>query len=92
MVSAGAFVAALLTEIKSKDLSQGRRTLIEGASNNLLGQNELFLKTEATAGLVFATTGVAGVIGFVALAGRILNVRHEQTNRRIFVCLVSDLS
>ena len=86
--SAGAFIAALFTEIKFKDLNNGERRFIETESD-LLGQNELFLKTQCTAGLVFATTGLLALFGFIALVGRICNIKHEKTNKRIFTTLVS---
>lgn len=86
---AGAFVAALVTEIRFKKLSQLQTTIIEATSDNVNNQDDIFVKTEATAGLVFATTGVAALIGFVALVGRIFNAKHDPTNHRVFTALVS---
>ena len=88
--SAGAIAAALFTEIKFKDLNDVERRAIQTASN-VADQNELFLKTEAMAGIVFAITGISVVVGFVALIGRICQAKHTPTYR-IFSCLVSTLS
>lgn len=85
--SGGAVVAAVLTEIKYKDLGTAERTNIN-AVTRVTGINELYLRTEATAGLVFATTGVAVIVGIIALVGRICNARNEESNRRLFSCLV----
>ncbi len=87
MVSGGAFIAALFTEIKYKDLNSGERGVIELISDSL-GQNELFLKTEAVAGIVFAFSGISIVLGLIALVGRICHARHTRSNNRVFACLV----
>lgn len=89
MVCGGAFVAALFTEVKFKDLTANERAMIEHMSESL-DQNELFLKTESLAGIVFGMTGVAVVVGFIALIGRMCNVKHESSNRRVFSCLVNE--
>jgi hypothetical protein len=69
-------------------LSDGQKILIERISEDVLGQNELFVKTEAVAGLTFASTGVAVIIGLIALIGRVCHARHTRSNHRIFFCLV----
>ncbi len=63
-------------------LYRGLSTLVRAnvlIVSDILGLNELFLKTEATAGLVFATTGVAVVVGIIALVGRICNITQKPT-------------
>ncbi len=81
-------MAALFVEIRFKGLSNFTKNLIEPIST-ALGQNELFLKTEALAGWVFGATGLAVLIGSLALIGRICNARHDSGNRKIFSFLVS---
>ena len=82
--SVGAFIPAVLAEIRFKNID---RSLLEEVSEI---PNNLFLKTEVTAGLVFATTGLLCIFGIVALVGRICNYQHEDTsNRNVFTCLVS---
>lgn len=81
-------IAAVFTEIKFMDLSDGERRIIQALSE-ANDQNELFLRTEATAGIVFATAGIAFLIGAIAMIGRICNARHEKTTYRVFSCLVS---
>ncbi len=80
-------IAAIFTEMKYKGLSTPVRTNVKVVSD-ILDQNELFLKTEATAGLVFATTGVAVVVGIIALVGRICNISHKPTTIKLFFFLV----
>ena len=80
-------MAAILTEMKFKDLDSFSATTI-GSISQGLGQTELFLKTEAMAGLVFAITGVAVVFGIIALIGRLLNAKHETSTNRVFTSLV----
>ena len=89
MASAGAFVAALVTEIKFKDLSGFESSSIGILSNDILNQNHLYFKTEATAGIVFAITGISIIVGFVALVGRICHIKHTPEAYRIFSCLVN---
>ena len=84
-------MAALVTEIKFKQLTDVQSTIIEQTSTTINNQDDLFVKTEAMAGLVFATTGVAALIGFVAFIGRIFNARHTQSLDRVFAALVSKL-
>ena len=81
-------MAALLTEMKFKDLSSA--SVIELVSE-VLGQTELFLKTEAVAGLVFASTGVAVLVGVIALIGRMVHAKHESCTNRFFTCLVRNM-
>ena len=88
LAGAGALAAAVFTEIKFKDLDQVQATVVEQTSSTINNQDNLFLKTEATAGLVFATAGVAGLFGFAALVGRICNAEHDSANRCIFSTLV----
>ena len=88
VTTAGAFIAALFVQIRFQDLSDGERSAIESISDVLLGQNELFLKTQAVAGLAFASTGLALLVGLIALLGRICHARHTRSNHRIFFCLV----
>ena len=80
-------MAAILTEIRFKGLNDILRAFIE-AESNAREQDDLFLRTEVTAGLVFASAGLLVLIGFIALVGRICNAEHEQSSRRIFTLLV----
>lgn len=80
----------MFTEIKIKDLDQEQVTLIEQTSSNINNQDELFLKTETAAGLVFAIAGIVGLVGFVALVWRICSAdSHVSTNHCLCSCLVS---
>ena len=102
LASGGAFVGALFTELKLKELTTNtgdtddvkrrfRQTAILGASllaNPQIDPNTLYLRTEVTAGLVFATTGIAVVIGIVSLIGRLYNVKHDKGTSRVFFFLV----
>ena len=84
----GAFIAAIFVDIKLKGIS---RLHIQRRSD-MLDQNELFLKTEATAGLVFAFTGIAILIGIISLIGRICNHKYErESTNRVFSCLVCSI-
>ena len=85
--SAGAFVAALVTEIKVKNLSDVERIAIQTGSN-VLDQDDLFPKTEATAGVALGITGVSVIVGLTALLLRILNPGWIKSYYRIFFCLV----
>lgn len=86
IASGGALVAAIFTEMKYKNLGALTRFNIETVTE-IEGINEIYLKTEATAGLVFATTGVAVLVGIIALIGRIANNRNAQSIR-LFSSLV----
>ena len=57
-------------------------------ANPQIDPNTLYLRTEVTAGLVFATTGIAVVIGIVSLIGRLCNVKHDKGTSRVFFFLV----
>ena len=85
--SGGAMTAAVLTEIKYKNLEQALKINVN-VITSVLEIKELYLKTEAMAGLVFATTGVAVVVGIIALIGRIINAKNDESNQRLFSCLV----
>ena len=91
VISAGAFIAALITEIKFKDLDSVEKLVIRRATD-ILGQNELFLKTEAVAGLVMATSGISILVGVIALVGRMCNTRLSSSDYKIFSCLVRLIS
>ena len=87
MAGAGAFIAALITEIKVKNLNTLERTAIQTGSN-ALDQTDLFPKTEAMAGVVFGITGVVVIVGLAALVLRIFNTGRTKSYYRIFFCLV----
>lgn len=89
LAGGGALIAAFFTEVKfKKELSSSERGMIDLASY-FLDQNELFLKTEAMAGIVFGVSGVAVVFGFISSIGRMFHLRHTNTNYWIFACLVN---
>ena len=73
--------------MKYTNLSNNQRTNIDLISRRE-DINEIYVKTQATAGIVFASTGVAVLVGLAALIGRIINSRNDGRNRRLFSCLV----
>ena len=73
--------------MKYTNLSNAQRINIDLISR-LEDINEIYVKTQATAGIVFASTGVAVLVGLAALIGRIINSRNDGRNRRLFSCLV----
>ena len=87
IASGGALVGAILTEIKYKDLNRGQKINIDGLTR-VLKINELYLRTQATAGLVFATAGVAIIVGMAALMARTSNSRKSENKRKFFSCMV----
>ena len=86
VVGGSALVAAIIAEIRYKNLSSAEKAIIEQASK-INDQDGLFLKLEAMSGLVFATTGVSLLIGFVCLVGRIFIVEKSHPFR-IIIALV----
>ena len=83
MASVGAFVAALVTELKKRSLSSTQRQDVDAFEDN-----NLTLRTDVMSGLVFATTGVVFLVGIVALIGRIYHAHHNSTKQKIFFCMV----
>lgn len=77
-----------------KDLDDSERSQIEIVSIIFRhNSRELFLRTEATAGLVLATTALLWMIGLIALVGRICTDTEDSTrSAKIFTCLVSRLA
>ena len=70
-----------------RGLADLQRDLIQ-AESEALDQPQLFLRTEATVGLVFGTAGIVALVGFIALVGRICN-QDSGSSKKIFTCLVS---
>ena len=87
MASTGALVAAILAQIKISDLSDLQLTAITTVSKEL-GQDRLLLKTQITVALVIGFVTVLMIFGFVALAGRLYNARHDKNSTRIFTIQV----
>ena len=88
LASGGAVAAAIFTQIRFSGLSSTLSELIQGESN-ARDQNELFLRTQATTGLVFGATAVVAIFGLIALVGRLCETRNEKTGSKISTCLVS---
>ena len=77
----GALLAALIAEIKLKDLSHVQTTVIKLASE-VNNQRNLFIRTEATAGIVFATSGLVVVTSVAVLLERAFN-SHSRVRIRV---------
>lgn len=82
MSSVGGLIAALITEIKFKDLAHIQMRVIELASG-LSKHKNLFLKTEVTAGLVFAATGVVAVTVLVIAFEWMLDVKRNNSSLKV---------
>ena len=87
MASAGALIGAIFIQMKYYDLTSAQRFNIDSIAS-LEDINEIYVKTQATAGIVFASVGVAVVVGIIALIGRIINSRNYERKKRLFSCLV----
>ena len=79
-----AFIAALFLEVEFKELTNEQKKFISNASNSL-SQEQLYVKTEVVAGLVFGTSIFAVLIGIVAL---LLRLQHDTHYDNIFFSLV----
>lgn len=86
VTTAGCVLASLFVFVKLRSLSDGEKRLISRISDGL-GQNELKLKTEATAGLAMTTSAVAVVVGIISLIGRICYTRNQLTDQRLYSSL-----
>lgn len=82
------FIAALVVELKFKDLTNTQKNSITNISVSLL-QKHLYARTEGFVGLVLASTLVAIVIGIIALIVRLFNLRHDTPELKVIFCLVN---
>ena len=89
MVGGSALVAAIVAEVRYKNLDSFETTIIEQASY-INDQDNLFLILEAMSGLVFATTGVSLFVGLVCLLGRTFYDDKCQIHRITIVLVMHD--
>ena len=87
VASGGALAGATFIQMKYYDLTHAQRYIIDTITR-LEDINKIVVKTQATAGIVFASVGVAVVVGTIALIGRIISSKKSEGKKRLYSCVV----